>query len=436
MGVANNGQYVRKFQGKRHQFGAVSMGWKRALEKYNHDWPHVLAGRTPPPMVSAGVDAESIAYIFGAFIARERERVKANKLAPGSLVDIINAIELAGTHLGGTRRPLALCQDDWAHLRTAMSHVWKYDDAQKRWKKTDGRVGPDVLKRRIVHVRAAFRWAHGANILAELPRYGDGLKYVSLGAIRKSRSARAREHGAKLFQPADIMRIFNKLDQQLQAMFLLSINCGFTAIDCANLPWWAVDLDAAVMRFPRKKTGEHREVTLWPETVEALRHVQAMKLACKPELAKVVVHQERGEEGEPIGRPVLMGELVFVTEYGNQWAWRRVEPNKEGREVENHYDAIAKQFDPVLVALGLKRKGIGFGTGRHTFQTHALRCGDKNLVMYIMGHAGADMSQWYDHPDAADLRQVTDGVRRRLLEPQLLNGQGAAAVAPALRLVG
>jgi hypothetical protein len=48
LGVASNGQYCKKYQQRRHHFGAVSAGWRAALERYAHDWPFILAGKAPP----------------------------------------------------------------------------------------------------------------------------------------------------------------------------------------------------------------------------------------------------------------------------------------------------------------------------------------------------------------------------------------------------
>jgi hypothetical protein len=45
-------------------------------------------------------------------------------------------------------------------------------------------------------------------------------------------------------------------------MFLLAINCGFGNDDCDRLPRSAVDLDAAIIDFPRPNTGIPRRCPL------------------------------------------------------------------------------------------------------------------------------------------------------------------------------
>src|SRR5205823_2592292 len=140
-----------------------------------------------------------------------------------------------------------------------------------------------------------------------------------------------RRDGAKRWEAADILPIYNALDEQLQAAFLLSINVGFTAADCAALPWRAINLDDGWIDFARVKTGiERMRLPLWPETVAALRHVKALNLSAAPGMADLVVHQDRGDKGEPIGEPVLLKDCVFITSRGMPWVLRKVKLDANG----------------------------------------------------------------------------------------------------------
>ncbi len=54
----------------------------------------------------------------------------------------------------------------------------------------------------------------------------------------------------------------------------MGLNCGFGCTDCAELRWDNLDLNNSRVSFPRGKTGIGRNLTLWPETVEALRKMK------------------------------------------------------------------------------------------------------------------------------------------------------------------
>jgi integrase len=442
LGTANNGQFVKKFKGKRWQFGAISLGWKAALARYAHDWPFILQGKLPPPMHVEGQPAPSSAiYVATEFIKREDKRVQRGKLDGGSFTDIRNAIEVAVKHVGPGRDLLLMLPDDWADLRHALSFNWKKvgeGDAQ-RWEKQESRVGPACLKRRVVHVRAMMRWAGptGSKLLPVAPSYSDEFPLVSGADVLKAKRAGERINGVKRFEVGEVMPIFNALDEQLQAMFLLSLNCGYTAADCAALPRWAVDLDKGTIDYDRKKTGNVRKAFLWPETIEAMRHVVTLNLKAASGREVELVHQPRGDDGTPIGKPTLLGDCFFVTSKGGPWVYRKVKNDDAGLGVtETHKDSVALEFNKVLVALGIKRPKVGFGAGRSTFETHALRVADKSLVNAVMGHSTGEMSEWYDSALDEDLLALFAGVRARLLPNAKKWPEPAASGAPNMRLVG
>lgn len=440
MGVHPNGQYYKKRLKKPYYFGAVKAGWKAALEQFNHDWSYILAGKNPPPRSDgSGVEPSTVEFIARSFIARELTRLERHQLAGNSFVDIRSAVEVATTILGRHKKAAHLCPSDFADLRHQLGNVWKKqgEGDAARWVKTDTLVGPAALKRRIVHVRAMFRWAgpDREKLMDSLPRYGDEFALVSDSTIKKSLAHSERKHGAKRFEPEDILPIFNGLDAQLQAMFLLSINCGFTAADCSALPWSAVNLKTGMIDFARVKTGvERMKLPLWPETVTALKHVAELKLSPGPGLSELVVHQDRGDRGEALGDPIKLKDCVFITSRGRPWVERKTFQDEAGiPQAESHKDSIALAFNKALVALELKRARVGFGAGRHTFETNALRVADKSLVDAVMGHSTGAMSQRYDHAMADDLRAMIQGVRARLLTDAKW-GQ-ISTDAAALRLV-
>lgn len=166
----------------------------------------------------------------------------------------------------------------------------------------------------------------------------------------------------------------------MRAMVLLGINCGFGNADCGHLAKSNVNPDAAVIDFPRPKTGIARRCVLWPETVVALREAPAAR---------------------PNPKDEAHADLVFVTKYGLPWA-------KDTAD-----QTLAKEFGKLLRALGLNgRKGLGFYTLRHTFRTVADEAKDQPAADYITGHETPHVSSVYRETISDErLRAVSDHVR-------------------------
>jgi integrase len=169
----------------------------------------------------------------------------------------------------------------------------------------------------------------------------------------------------------------------VRAMILLGINGGMGNADCGMLALSAVDLDNAILDFPRPKTGIPRRFPLWPETVEAIRAA----LDCRPP-AKKTDH----------------AGLVFITKYGKPWAKLTAD------------NTLAKEMGKLLRELGINgRKGLGFYTLRHLFRTVADESKDQPAVDYVMGHEVPHMSSVYRETLSDErLRAVVEHVRRWL----------------------
>ena len=82
---------------------------------------------------------------------------------------------------------------------------------------------------------------------------------------------------------------------QLKAMILLGAYGGLGNNDCSSLPLTALDFDARWLDYPRPKTGIHRRIPLWHETVLAVEKA----ISCRPE------PKDPGDAGH-----------VFLTRYG------------------------------------------------------------------------------------------------------------------------
>jgi integrase len=108
--------------------------------------------------------------------------------------------------------------------------------------------------------------------------------------------------------------------------------------------------------------------------------------------------------------------LLFLTRDGRPWVRENVlrtdEGNVKGLAIGN---SIRDRFGTLLSKLGLKRRGIGFYTLRHTFRTWADEVRDQHAIHRIMGRAIPGMSGIYVEEISLDrLRAVVDHVRSKL----------------------
>jgi integrase len=168
-------------------------------------------------------------------------------------------------------------------------------------------------------------------------------------------------------------------------MILLGINCGFGNADCGTLPLSAVDLDGAVIDYPRPKTGIPRRCPLWPETVQAFRDALA---------------------GRPEPRKPENAGLVFITRFRDSWQTGTTD------------GPLSRETSKLLRELGINgRHRLGFYSLRHSFRTVADESKDQPACDYIMGHEVPHMSSVYRETISDErLRAVVDVVHRWLFD--------------------
>ena len=172
----------------------------------------------------------------------------------------------------------------------------------------------------------------------------------------------------------------------MAAMIYLGLNGGFGSTDCAQLAREHIDLKAGVIRYNRPKTNIARTVTLWPETIKALRKV----LALRPD--------------DP---------LVFRTKSGS--AWVRTKRNKKGKVIT--VDAVAGRFGKLMDEAKIVMPGVGFYALRHTFATYANEVRDGDARRHIMGRRLPDLDDVYiEHLFLPRLKVLTDHVRSKVLK--------------------
>jgi len=244
-----------------------------------------------------------------------------------------------------------------------------------------------------------FTYAYEMNLTDHPVKYGKAFERPSAARKRKSRRAAELANGKRLLDASEVRALLAAAQGPLRALVLLGINGGLGNTDCANLPLSAVNWEKAVIEFDRPKTGIERVVPLWPETLQALHAV----LATRPRPAD--------KEAE---------KTLFLTASGEALIRQRVH-HAEDSSVEKivTVDSVGDQFDRLLRRLGLKRKGIGFYTLRHTFRTWADEVRDQHAIHRIMGHTIPGMSGIYVEEISLDrLWAVTEHVRHKLFPPE------------------
>jgi integrase len=357
------GRWAKKIRGKLHYFGP----WAdpdAALAKYLAEKDDLLAGRKPRPELE-GVTVKDLA---NAFLNAKQALVDGGELSPRTWADYKQVCDLVVAHFSKGRLAADLDPDDFAALRNKVAKKW----------------GPHRLGSKLIqYTRCLFKHGLDAGLLDRPARFGPGFKRPSKKVLRLNRTGQ----GPKLFTAEEVRRLLGAAGVPLKAMLLLGINCGFGNGDCGDLPLAAVDLHAAVIDFPRPKTGIPRRCPLWPETVAAIGEALARRPDPKAE--------------EDAG-------LVFLTKYGAGWC------------KDTSTNPVSQETGKLLKALRTNgRKGLGFYTLRHTFRTVADETKDQPAVDFIMGHEVPHMSSVYRETISdTRLRAVVDHVRAWLFPPK------------------
>jgi len=394
----NNGQWCKKIRGKVHFFG-VWADPQAALDNYLRVAADLHAGRKPRESTLAGPGV-TVKGVANHYLTYQAQRVEEGEITPRWLDDCLRTVEHFVKSMGTARLALDVRSEDFHQYRQELVR-----------RGLTGRRGLDVhaLDRSITVVKAMFEHAYQTDLLERPVKYGDAFRRSSADSKRKSKARMEIANGKRLFEPLAIRSMLAGAGVPLRAMILMGINGAFGSTDCARLPISAVNLDKAVVEFPRPKTGIERVVPLWPETVEAIREAMTKR----PEPAN--------DEA---------AALVFLTVKGRSWVRQSVRPDRNGLpDRVTRVDAAGEEFDKIIIRLGLKRRGIGFYTLRHTFRTWADEVRDQHAIHRIMGHAIPGMSGIYvERIELHRLRAVVDHVRRKLFgEPAPSSSEGPTA---------
>lgn len=401
-----NGQWAKKIRKRIRCFGPwattkngqlvlvddVDASARKALERFNREWPYLKDGREVPADIDQRVQADDVCtmkQLCNEFWRSKRNKLEAGELSQRSFRDYEQTTDLLIDHFGRDRRVDDIKPHEFGALRLAL--------VQKG-------LGVHALKNTINRCRVVFKFAYKNRMIDREVNYGDEFNRPSAKELRKARN----DAGERLFERDEILSLLNAADVQLKAMILLGINCGFGNTDVASLPQSAVDLDNGWIDFPRPKTEIPRRCKLWPETVSAIRDA----IAARP---KAAAKDD--------------ADCVFLTYRGNRWVRINEErtTDADGNEVIKvvPIDALSQRFGKLLRKLKINgRRGLGIYTLRHTFQTIGGDAKDPDAVSAIMGHVDSSMSGLYRERIADErLEAISDCVRRWLFRNPPENSQ-------------
>jgi integrase len=356
------GYWCKKIRGKVHYFGP----WADpdgALAKYLEQKDDLHAGRIPRPDPAM----LTVKDVANTFLNAKREAVDAGELAMRTWLDYRAIMEMMVKGMGKHRPVTALDPLDFATLKNKLAR----------------RNGPARMSTVVQVIRCAFRHVYESGMIDRPVRFGPVFKRTSKKVLRLHRA----KQGPKLFTKEEIHKLLGAAGIPLKAMIFLAVNCGYGNADCGRLPLSAVDLEQAIIDFPRPKTGIPRRCPLWPETVAALKDALA--------------HRPKPKDPADAG-------LVFITKYGASW------------DKGTSANPVSEETKKLLKKLDINgRRGLGFYTLRHVNRTIADEAKDQPAADFIMGHEMPHMSSVYRERISDErLKAVANHVRDWLFPAQ------------------
>lgn len=344
-----------------------------ALEEFNRQWPYLSQGRTPPP-INTGSGC-TVRDLCNSFLTAKQNRLDVGELSLHSFAQYHRTCARLVEFFGKHRRIDDLRPDDFEQFRTVLAKG----------------CGVVTLKNNINCCRVILKHASDNRLIDRPVEYGSAFNRPSAKAVRTARNAA----GERMFDVAELRSILEAADPVMKTMVLLGVNCGFGNTDVASLPQSAVDLNRGWIEFPRPKTAIQRRVPLWKETVAALRAAVAQRPEPKD-------HRDAG--------------LVFLTTYGTRFV--RVQGSQTAAGTHVMVNGVSRRFESLLNRLKIKRRGLGFYTLRHVFETIARDSQDQVAVDAIMGHVASSMAGMYRERIADErLQAVVKHVRKWLFPP-------------------
>jgi integrase len=246
------GRWAKKIRGQMVYFGPWSDP-DGALAKSLEQKDALHAGRRP----REESDGVTIKELCNRFLNAKRALVESGELTNRSWQDYKAACDLVVSNFRKGRLVSDLDPEDFATLRRKLAKGW----------------GPVTLGNVIQRIRVLFKFAWDNGLIERPVRYGQEFKRPSRKVVRIDRAKK----GPKRFTSEEVRRLLAAASPAMRAMIFLGVGAGFGNSDCGHLRMSAVDLDRAMIDFPRPKTDIPRRCPLWPETVTAVREAFAQR---------------------------------------------------------------------------------------------------------------------------------------------------------------
>jgi integrase len=325
-----DGRWSKKIKGTVYTFKGSA---EEALEEYKRVCDDLHAGRKPRPKT----DGLTIFDLCTKFLDAKQLQLQSGEIQILTWNDYKKTCKRVIAFFGQGRVAADLVPEDFEGFRKEMSKTRKLV----------------ALGNEIRRTRVLFKYGYDAGLLSVPVKFGPMFKQPSAKALKRIRALKRIDGENKEFTADEIKKLLKYATPQMQAMILLGVNCGFGNNDCARLSFSAVDLESGWVSFPRPKTGALRRCPLWKETLKAIKEALSKRRKPKnPEHAN----------------------LVFITAALGTFA-------KDTTD-----NPISKEFAKLADDCGLKRKGRGFYSLRHTFRTVAGGAKDLEATRLIMGH--------------------------------------------------
>jgi len=349
------GQFCKKIRGKLYYFGTDK---QQALARYLEQAAYLHTGKDPKPKKVG--NEMSLRTLCNLYLQYQDSRVLAGEIKPRQLYDQTRYLRAFVKHIGPNRKIFDITTIDIQNYRARMIKSKK---------------AAVTINNHISAFKAMFHWAGENDVISSLP---------NLNAIKK---IPAPKKFRPIFTSEQIKKLLDHANQQMRAMILLGLNCGFGCTDCAELLWKHIDFKEARIHFARGKTGIDRNLPLWSETIEALKALSQIN------------------------------ERVFNTRMGNAWV-RTIKTVKKDGSIKYTVDnAITKEFSKLIKKANITiEKGVGFYTLRRTAATLAAQSGDPFAVQKLLGHADLKRATTYVQDVSEQTDRVINNSRKLIIQ--------------------
>lgn len=169
----------------------------------------------------------------------------------------------------------------------------------------------------------------------------------------------------KFFTEEEIQKLYQacKRNEHLLPIVKLALSTGLRKSELFSLKWADIDFNNGILYVKKSKSGKSREIPLNNTAMESLTSVEK--------------HNKN--------------EYVFCNENGER------------------YFGVRTSFEKALKKVGLKERGVGFHTLRHSFASHLIMRGaDITTVKDLLGHSKIETTMIYAHLTPAHKRVAVE----------------------------